>query len=120
VLRLKNNRLTKMPWRLPLVLLGSLLVTTYFVHHGVFGTHGLIAKDRLISRSNDIEREMAVLEAVRMRLREDVSALRSEPPSPDTVEEVARSALGMIRVGDRIVMREKSASPASSMGTFGR
>ena len=106
--------MTKMSGRLPLVLLGSLLATTYFVHHGVFGTHGLIAKDRLISRSSDLDREMAVLEAVRARLRQDVTALRSNPPAPDVVEEVARSALGMIRAGDRIVLRETRAAHASS------
>ncbi len=107
--------MTKMPGRLPLVLLGSLLATTYFVHHGVSGTHGLIAKDRLISRSSDLEREMAVLEAVRSRLRQDVAALRSNPPAPDVVEEIARSALGMVRPGDRLVLRQLPTAPAGNM-----
>ncbi len=120
MLRHKNNRLPKMPVRLPLVLLGSLLATTYFVHHGVFGTHGLIAKDRLISRSGSLEREMAVLEAVRSSLRQDVEALAGDPPSPDAVEEVARGALGMIRPGDLIVLRGPSSGRAPAPGAIPR
>ncbi len=105
-----------MPGRLPLVLLGALLATTYFVHHGVFGTHGLIAKDRLISRSSDLERETAVLEAMRSRLRQDVAALRPSPPAPDVVEEIARGALGMVRPGDRMVLRETPPLRARILG----
>ena len=93
--------------RLPTVLLGTLLTTAYFVAHVVFGTHGLQAKQRLMSRSTDLEREVAVLEAVRSRLRQDVAALVREPPLPDIVEETARSVLGMVMPGDRVVVRKR-------------
>ena len=99
------------PRRLPLVLLGTLLAAAYFVAHVVFGTHGLLVKGRLIDRSNDLEREIAVLEAVRSRLRQDVAALGQEPPAPDIVEEMARGVLGLVRPGDRIVMRERRVMP---------
>ena len=89
------------------MLLGSLLATSYFVSHAVFGTHGLLAKGRLLERSDQIEREVALLEAVRTRLRQDVAALSSEPPQPDIVEESARALLGFVRHGDRIVIRRK-------------
>ena len=95
------------PRRLPIVLLGALLTTAYFVAHVVFGTHGLLAKQRLMSRSTDLEREVAVLEAVRSRLRQDVAALGREPPVPDIVEETARSVLGMVMPGDRVVVRKR-------------
>jgi cell division protein FtsB len=103
------------PRRLPLVLLGSLLATSYFVFHAVFGTHGLQAKSRLLERSTEIERELAVLEAVRIRLRQDVAALGREPPAPDVVEEIARDVLGMIRPGDLIVVRP-ARSAAGGLG----
>ena len=98
---------TKRP---PVVLLGMLLVSTYFVVHLVFGTHGLLAKERLISRSTDLEREVAVLEAVRSRLAQDVAALGREPPAPDVVVEVARSVLGLVMPGDRVVLRQRRAA----------
>jgi cell division protein FtsB len=93
------------PRRLPIVLLGSLLASAYFVHHAVFGSHGLIAKDRLVSRSSVLEREIGVLDVWRGRLRRDVELLRVEPPAPDLVEELARGTLGLLRPGDRIVQR---------------
>jgi len=92
---------------LPIVLLGMLLTAAYFVAHAVFGTHGLLARNRLIERSTEIEREIAVLEAVRTRLRQDIAALSTEPPSPDIVEETARAVLGLVRPGDRSVLRER-------------
>ena len=91
------------PGRVPIVLLGALATAVYFIVHVVFGTHGLLAKGRLMERSIDLERESAVLGAVRTRLRQDVAALRPDPPSPDIVEETARSVLGLVRPGDRIV-----------------
>lgn len=102
------------PRRLPIVLLGSLLATSYFVYHAVFGTHGLQAKVRLLERSTEIERELAVLEVVRLRLRQDVAALGREPPAPDVVEETARDILGMIRPGDLIVVRPARPSAGAS------
>lgn len=93
--------------RPPLVLLGSLLFTTYFGYHAVFGTHGLLTRDRLTSRSIDIEREVAILEAVRSRLRQDIAALTREPPAPDITSEIARSVLGLVHPGDRIVVQSR-------------
>ena len=97
------------------MLLGLLLATAYFVYHGISGSHGLIARERLISRSIDIEREIAVLRAVQARLRQDVAALRSEPPSRDIVEEYAMSLLGLVRSGDVIII--KSGGSDSNVGS---
>ena len=91
------------------MLLGSVLATAYFVHHGVFGTHGLIARDRLVSRSSALEREIAVLEVLRARLRQEIAALGQSPPARDVVETAARSTLGLIRPGERIVLRDSSS-----------
>lgn len=90
--------------RPPLVLLGALLATAYFVAHSVFGTHGLLAKDRLTERSIVLEREVAILEAVRTRLQKDLAALASDPIHPDMVEAIARSTLGLVKPGDSIVL----------------
>ena len=108
------------PRRLPIVLLGSLLATSYFVYHAVFGTHGLQAKGILLERSIEIERELAVLEAVRLRLRQDVVALGREPPAPDAVEEIARGVLGMIRPGELVVVRPPRPSTGGQTGSARR
>ena len=88
------------------MLLGCLLATAYFVTHAVTGTYGLQARARLIERASFLEREIAALEAVRGRLRQDVAALGQEPPAPDIVEETARSLLGFVRPGD-IIIRDR-------------
>ena len=104
MLRIKSNiRLANRPRRLPLVLLGSLAATAYFVAHAVNGTHGLLAWNRLILRSAIVEREIAGLEIVRGQLQRDVSLLATEPPHPDLVEEHARSILGFVNPGDLLV-----------------
>ncbi len=87
-----------------LVLLGCLLMSAYFVHHTITGKHGLEARSRLIERSGTLEREIAGLEAVHAELMRDVLLLRTDPPHPDLVEEIATGVLGMARPGDRIVL----------------
>ena len=99
---------TRRPRQAPFVLLGASLATAYFASHALLGSHGLLAKDKLIERSGLLEREIAVLEAVRSRLQQDVAALASEPPNPDSVEDAARSALGFVRPGDRIVLPRRN------------
>lgn len=89
---------------MPVVLLGSLAATVYFATHAVTGTHGLLARTRLIERSATLEREIAGLEAVRRRLRQDVALLSTEPPHPDLVEETARSVLGFVSPADLVVL----------------
>ena len=72
--------------------------------HAVNGTHGLLAKFRLIERSSVLEQEIASLEAVRRALKHDVALLAADPPHPDLVEEVARDVLGFSRPGDRVLI----------------
>ena len=86
------------------MLLGCLAATVYFVSHAVTGTHGLLARTRLIDRSEILEREIAGLEAVRRRLRRDVALLSTEPPHPDLVEETARAVLGFVAPADLVVI----------------
>ena len=90
--------------RVPFVLLGSLVVTGYFAYHAVNGTHGLLARYRLVERSAAIDREIAGLEAGRRRLKHDVVLLGSEPPHRDVTEEHARAILGFVNAGDLIVL----------------
>ena len=97
----------KRPLRVPLVLLGTTLATAYFGYHAVYGTHGVLAKARHIERLGMLQREVAVMEAVRIRLRQDVAALAKEPPDPDSVEEIARSNLGLVRPDELIVRRHR-------------
>lgn len=115
MLRRKLNRRTMSHLRLPTVLLGMLLAAAYFVSHVVFGTHGLLAKGRLLERSIEIEREVVVLEAVRSRLRQDIAALATDPPAPGIVEEIARSVLGYVREGDLVVANRRRTAAAQTV-----
>ncbi len=99
------------PRRPPIVLLGVGLATAYFAYHGIYGTHGLQAKNRLIDRMEILQREVAGLEVERTRLQQDVAALATDPPDPDIVEEAARSLFGWSRPGDRIIVRERRNAP---------
>ena len=92
------------PRRTPVVLLGSLAVSGYFAFHALNGTHGLLAQNRLIARSTLLDREIAALDVVRRRLKQDVLLLRGDPPHPDLVGEHARSVLGFVNSGDLIVL----------------
>ena len=94
-----------------MVLLGSLTVTVYFAFHAVNGTHGLLARHRLIERSQVLDLEIAGLEVVRRRLQQDVALLAGEPPHPDIIEEHARSVLGFVNTGDVIVLDRRVAGP---------
>lgn len=100
-----------------LVLLGCLSLSAYFVHHTITGKHGLEARSRLTERSKVLEREAAGLEAVRAELLRDVHLLRTDPPHPDMIAEIAIGVLGMARPGDRIVLVEPGvgwrAAPAT-------
>ena len=90
-----------------MVLLGSLAATAYFAYHAVNGTHGFLARNRLIDRSTMSEREIAGLEVMRRRLKQDVALLAGDPPHPDIIEEHARSILGFVNAGDLIVLDRK-------------
>lgn len=93
--------------RLPIVLLGGVAATAYFAYHAVNGTHGLLAQHRLQDRATAVEREIAGLEVVRRRIKQDVVLLSGDPPHPDVVEEHARSVLGFVNAGDLIVLERK-------------
>jgi cell division protein FtsB len=86
-----------------LVLLACLSSTAYFIHHAVYGRHGLEARNQLVERSNLLEFEIKSLEAVRSKLEHDVALLAPELPNPDIVEELARDVLGYVHPADRIV-----------------
>jgi cell division protein FtsB len=98
-----------------LVLLSSLSISAYFVHHTINGKHGIEARARLIDRSRQLEQEIAGLDTVRARLQRDVTLLRAEPPHPDVVEEVAGGVLGMAKPQDLIIpLPRPEAAPRSA------
>ena len=79
-----------------LVMLACLGLTAYFAHHGVNGRHGLEARQRLLVRAPQLERELADLVKMRGRLQREVALLSSDMPSRDLVEEIARDVLGYV------------------------
>lgn len=78
----------------------------------VSGTHGLLTRQRLLLRSDTLQRDTASLEAVRGRLQRDVALLAEEPPHPDLVDEIAREVLGFVRPGDLIVSDQINSGPS--------
>jgi cell division protein FtsB len=87
----------------------GLTLSAYFVQHTIAGTHGLNSRTRLVERSLVLQREILVQEAVRDRLKRDVTLLSAEPPDPDLVDELARSVLGMTRPGDVVLLPASKA-----------
>jgi len=100
-----SQRRTRRFGRAPLVLLGCLALTAYFVHHAVYGRHGLESRHRLTARASMLAAEIAKLEAVRSDLRRDVALLTPEIPDSDIVDEVARDVLGYARAGEAVLRR---------------
>ncbi len=94
----------------PLLCLG---LAAYFVHHAVHGRYGLEARNRLLERSQLLEFEIASLEAVRAKLKHDVTLLEPELPHPDLVEEIAREVLGYAHPADRILLVPDAAEQAA-------
>jgi cell division protein FtsB len=91
--------------RLPLVLLGSLALASYFAHHALNGSHGFQARHRLIEQSIKLEREIERLEAVRDRLRHDVALVAPDRPDPDMVAFIAADVLGYVAADAVVVVR---------------
>lgn len=79
-------------------------LTAYFAFHAVSGRHGLSARSRLVERSHALEREIKGLEAVRLKLKRDVVLLAPDVPHPDMVEEIARTTLGYVQPGDKVLV----------------
>lgn len=85
------------------MLLGSLAMTIYFVHHAISGSHGIDSRVRVLDRLSDVENEITVLGSVRDRYLGLVGLLALEPPDRDIVEEIARDMLGMVYPGEVVV-----------------
>ena len=90
--------------RLPLVLLGSLMLAVYFGHHALHGHHGLQTRNQLIERASMLEQDISRLEAVRLKLKRDLALLAPEPPHPDMIERIAADVLGLVRADATIVV----------------
>lgn len=86
-----------------LVLLTCLLATAYFAYHGLYGRHGLGAREQLNERASLLDFEIRSLETVRSKLERDVALLAPELPHPDLVEEIARDVLGYVHASDKIL-----------------
>ncbi|MDX2155393.1 MAG: septum formation initiator family protein [Hyphomicrobiaceae bacterium] len=99
------------PRRRSPVLLVCLCLTAYFGYHAVKGKHGLEARSRLVSRSVQLERELAGLVAVRSRLEREVALLAEASPDPDYVDELARSMLRYVGPDEMIILEHPRQPP---------
>jgi cell division protein FtsB len=88
------------------------LLAALLVGNGLIGERGLIALLRADGEQSSLSIAIGDLRAENSRLREDVRALREEPR---TIEDLARSELGLIRPGERLFI--VSAAPDSAQST---
>lgn len=89
--------------RLPLVLLATTALSAYFIAHTISGRHGLEALNRTRQHLTEQERAKERLEADRDRLKADIRALSSEPPSSDIVREIAADVLRLVPPGSTVI-----------------
>jgi cell division protein FtsB len=90
--------------RVPLVMLGCLLISSYFTQHAVYGKHGLDARARLQERAKRASVDVKSLEAELHRLQRDVALLATDPPDADFVREIAADVLGFVPPAGLIVI----------------
>ena len=76
-----------------------LFVASVFVVDGLVGDRGLLAKIRARRAYDTAAATLGRQRAENARLREEVRRLREDP---DTIEEVARRELGLIRPGEKV------------------
>jgi cell division protein FtsB len=76
-----------------------MLVASIIVVNGLVGDRGLLAMLRARHEGDVRAATIARLRAENARLREEVQRLRSDP---NTLEEVARRELGLIRPGEKV------------------
>jgi cell division protein FtsB len=86
-----------------LVLLSCTVAFAAIAHRAYYGSLGLEARAHLLLHAAQLEKEIARLEAERVRLARHVALLSAVPPDPDLVEEIAREMLGFGREGERTV-----------------
>jgi cell division protein FtsB len=96
--------------RLPLVLVGCLLLSGYFMQHALSGKHGLQARARLQERALRATAQVKTLNAERQRLQQDVALLAADPPDADLLREIAIDVLGFVPV-DALVMTTPATNP---------
>lgn len=91
-----SSRRRRSPRRVPVAMLGCLLIAGYFTQHAVTGKHGLEARSRLQERAKRMDVDVKRLEAALQLLQRDVALLATEPPDLDFVREIAVDVLGFV------------------------
>jgi cell division protein FtsB len=89
--------------RMPLAVIGCLLLSAYFAQHAVTGKHGLQARARLQERAVSAAALVKTLDAERQRLQQDVALLAADPPDADLLREIAVDVLGFVPTDGLVV-----------------
>jgi len=76
-----------------------LLVCSIIVVNGLVGDRGLLAMLRARREGDELAATIARQRAANARLREEAQRLRDDP---NTIEEVARRELGLIKPGEKV------------------
>jgi cell division protein FtsB len=80
-----------------------LTVSAYFLHHSFDGRFGSEARTRIDAERVAASARLDALKAERIRLEHKVALLRSGTIERDTLDEHARSLLGMIGSKDAVI-----------------
>ena len=83
-----------------------LLLLGYFGYHAVEGDYGYHALQKLNARKIHLGDELAHLKNERRALDRRVALMRPESLDPDIIEERARLTLGVVHIGDIVILRK--------------
>ena len=86
------------------VVLGCTALTAVFGYHTIYGRHGLEAREHLMQRSAELDREIKSLEAVHADYSRHIRLL-GDAPHQDMIEQIAKRDLGFAYPDEVIVLR---------------
>lgn len=102
-------------WRRRLLVgAAAVAILGYFGWHAFHGNHGIVARDRLIERVDDLEKRLAVVKEERRALERRVALLKPDSLDPDMLEERARATLNLAHPNDVVLVQRpaEAARPA--------
>ncbi|WP_237154104.1 FtsB family cell division protein [Oryzibacter oryziterrae] len=92
-------------WLRRLVLPGVTAVFLgYFGYHAVNGEYGMVGRERLETRTRELNAELSRLDAEKSNLESHVKLLRAESLDQDMVDERARIELSVVNPNEVVIM----------------
>ena len=81
----------------------------YFGFHTFQGSYGVLAMARLTTEAQQLQAELADLNAQKNELERKAALLRPESLDPDMIDERARQSLNMLKANDFVIFDQAGA-----------